>query len=224
MLSAFLNPAALGNISLAPLTAAASVHLPTVGPQDHRLRGDMNPHILLCTALFMTLSGCGGPFGKSKPEGNLIAETDAGPHGDIETVTRNGVQYQIERSAGHPAISWAVGPNRLGAIMSNLADSVSYEDMHALQGHRYEFQKECKGSATVGDPKYGVDELPVTFRVFQYANKETMYVFRDVDMNGRKFRTYIVVASWQRPAGNYSHWIHQRTNDLGEVAYCKGSE
>ena len=180
----------------------------------------MKSHFLLCMALSLTLSSCGGPLGKWKLEGNPVGEINAGTSRETETVTRNGVQYQIERSAGHPAIGWAVGPNRLGAIMSNVSDSISYGDIHTLEGHRYIFQKECKGIAKVGDPKYGVDELPVTIRVFEYADKETMYIFRDVDMNGRKFRTYIVVASWQRPTGNYSHWIHQRTNDLGEVAYC----
>ena len=35
-----------------------------VGPQNHRLRGNMKSHFLLCTALFLTLSGCGGPLAR----------------------------------------------------------------------------------------------------------------------------------------------------------------
>jgi len=49
---------------------------------------------------------------------------------------------------------------------------------------------------------------------------ETMYPLRDVDMNGRKFRTFVVVASSLQPAGNYSHLIVQRTNKREEIVYC----
>jgi hypothetical protein len=56
--------------------------------------------------------------------------------------------------------------------------------------------------------------------MFQYSDQNTLYVLRNVDMDGRKFRTFIAVASWQKPTGNYAHWIEQASNELGDIKYC----
>ena len=180
----------------------------------------MNRCALLYVAFLCVLPGCGGPFGKWEPTSGPFVKEKTYPE-LIETVTRDGVQYQIEHSGAHPSLSWAVGPNRLAAIQNDVADSMTYGDIFTLQGYRYAFREECEGIVKVGDEKYGaLESRRATLRVLEYADKETMYIFRDVDMNGRKFKTFIVVASWQKPTGNYVHWIEQQTNELNEIKYC----
>ena len=51
-----------------------------------------------------------------------------------------------------------------------------------------------------------------------------MYIFRDVDGSGNKFRTSLVVAS--RPYGpeNFYHYSAQRTNKREEIKYCNDQE
>ena len=87
--------------------------------------------------------------------------------------------------------------------MNDVADIIDYQTIHTLQRNRYVFKKECNGIAKGGDKYSGPIEQPVTFRIFEYADKQTLYVFRGVDMSERKFSTYIVIASLQRPTGNF---------------------
>ena len=180
----------------------------------------MNQTACSCFVIVIMLAGCGGPLGNWKLEGDTVGGVNRGAGRQVETITRNGVDYQIERSGAHPALSWAVGPNRLGAIMNNVADNIDYGTIHTLEGNRYRFLKECAGEAMVNHPSVDATLYPVTFRILEYTDQTTVYVLRDEDMDGDKFRNYVVVASWLRPAGNHSHWIEQRTNKLEEVKYC----
>ncbi len=184
----------------------------------------MKRSVCSCLAFGLALAGCGGPLGNWKLEGDPVGDANRGTGRPYETVTRDGVEYQIERSGAHPAFSWAVGPNRLGAIMNNVADNIDYGTIHTLEGNRYRFLRECRGEARVFHPSVDPTLYPVTFRVLEYTDQTTVYVLRDEDMYGKKFRNYIVVASWLRPAGNHSHWIEQRTNKLEEVKYCVQQE
>lgn len=181
----------------------------------------MNKSILLFLLSALVISGCGGPLGKWELRRDTVAEVNTGANRQYETVTRNGVQYQIERSGAHPAISWAVGPNRLGALINNVADQIDYRTIDTMQGNRYTFLKECDGETTIFDPTINATKYPVKFRVFEYTDKDTLYILRAEDMSGKKFGTFIVVASWLKPTGNYSHWIEQRTNKREEVRYCQ---
>jgi hypothetical protein len=181
----------------------------------------MNPAACWCLAFALALAGCGGPLGNWKPAQDTVGEVNSGSGRQIETIVRDGVEYRIERSAAHPAFSWAVGPNRLGAVMNDVADNIDYATIHTLEGNRYRFLKECAGEAMVYHPSVDPTLHPVTFRILEYTDQTTVYVLRDEDMYGKKFRNYIVVASWLRPAGNRSHWIEQRTNRLEEVEFCR---
>ncbi len=176
--------------------------------------------LFLSLTLSILLTGCGGPLGKWELEDNTIAEINYGTGENYETVTKDGLVFQIEHSGAHPSISWPVGENRLAALGRNLADIISYGDIDALKGNRYTFVKECESIVKHVDEYAGSREWPATLRVFQLTEMEALYPLRDVDMNGRKFRTYIVVASWLRPTGNYSHWIEQKTNKREEIEYC----
>lgn len=166
------------------------------------------------------LSGCGGPLGNWKLQRNVVAEVNTGSSSKYETVVRNGIEFQIERSGAHPTITWAVGPNRLAAIMGNVADQIDYETIDTLSGNRYKFLKECDGEAMVFHPSVSTKIYPVTYRVLEYTDQATLYILRDEDMGGRKFRDFIVVQTWLRPTGNYSHSIVQRTNKREEIKFC----
>jgi hypothetical protein len=168
------------------------------------------------------LAGCGGPLGNWKLESSTVGSVNSGTGRPYQTVVHDGEAYQIECSGAHPAYCWPVGPNRLGAIMNNVTDNMSYETIHALEGNRYRFLRECEGEVTKTLHGGETEVISgVTLRVLEYTDQTTVYVLRDVDMNGRKFRDYMVVASRRLPAGNYVHWIEQRTNKLEEVAYCR---
>lgn len=180
----------------------------------------MKRFLLLCKISFILLAGCGGPFGTWQLQDNPIAEINNGSGENYESVTYDGVVFQIERSGAHPSISWPVGPNRDAAFGRRFADSISYEDIDTLKGTRYTFVKECEGVVRAGDKYSGPMEWAATLRVLQLSDMETMYPFRDVDMNGRKFRTFVVVASSLQPAGNFSHLIVQRTNKRDDIRYC----
>jgi hypothetical protein len=172
----------------------------------------------LCVAL-----GCGGLAVGRRPPGRPFADASASPNKELtETVTKNGVQYQIEHSGAHASIRWGIGPNRMAALLSDAADIVSLNDIDTLAGYRYSFRKECEGIAKVGHEKYGgLRELQVTLRVLEYTDKERMYLRRGFTMSGEIYKTYVVVASWPRAAGNFSHWIEQQTNDLEKIEYCR---
>jgi hypothetical protein len=189
--------------------------------QDYIAVGIKKHPILCAAAVLITLAGCGGPFGKWELQRNPVAEVNTGTGRHYETVTRNGLEFQIERSGAHPAITGPVGPNRLQALLSEAADTVSYGDIFMLQGNRYIFIKECDGVLKWDNKYTGTQERAATFRILEYADKEALYIFRDVDMDGRKFKTFIVVASWQKPSGSYFHSIEQRTNERSEIKYCK---
>lgn len=183
----------------------------------------MNRFALLFGVVPTALSGCGGLLGKWElTSGPFVDEKHSRNSELIEVMARDGVQYQIERSGAHPALRWPVGSNRLEAVLNDIADSANYGDMFTLAGYRYVFLKECEGNVKVGDPKYGaMEERSVTLRILELADKETLYVFRDVDLDGNKFKTFVVTASWRKPSGTYSHWIEQRVNEANEIRYCR---
>ena len=58
----------------------------------------------LALALVVGLSGCGGTLGKWELQRDSVAEVNAGARRGSETITKNGVQFQIEYSSTHPAI------------------------------------------------------------------------------------------------------------------------
>lgn len=175
----------------------------------------MKKQKLLFLFIAITITSCGGPLGKLEIKRDVVAEINTGSKGGNETIVRGGVEYQIEHSGAHPAISWAVGPKREEASLKYIADWINYGDADALGGNRYTFLKECDGKDSIDSTIY-----PVVFRIFEYTDKDTLYIFRDVGMDGYKFRTFIVVRSWHRPEGNYLHSIIQHTNEREEIKHC----
>lgn len=179
--------------------------------------------LLLCFCATIVLSACGGPLGKWELQDNPLADIHDSTGEFVESIIVDGEQFWIERSGAHPAITWPVGPNRNATIGKHFADVVSFGDIDTLKENRYTFVKECEGIVKGGDKYSGPIEWPATLRVLKYSDIETMYPFRDVDMDGKKFRTFIVVASSQKPTSNYAHLIVQRTNKIEELEYCNES-
>jgi len=180
----------------------------------------MNVKRLLYLVAITTILGCGGPLGKWEIKRDVVLDINAGREGQYETIVKDGVEYHIEHSGAYPAISWPVGLNRLEATLNNVGDLITYGDIDALQGNRYTFIKECVGEDIVFHPSVDSTIYPVIFRIFEYTDKTTSYIFRDVRMDGYKFKDFIVVRSWHKSTGNYSHSIIQSTNKRAEIKYC----
>ncbi len=170
--------------------------------------------------LGILLSGCNGTLGKIVPPPdapNLSAEQIQ----SSRSVTKDGRRYLIECSGADPALCWGIGPDRLDGLMHDAVDVMSYDTIKVLQGDRYRLVRQCEGIATGGDKYSGPLQWPVIFRVLELRNQKTPWLFRPEDMSGRKLRNYIVVASYLRPAGNYSHWIDESNNNLEKITHCK---
>lgn len=156
-------------------------------------------------ALWLVLFGC-----TVQPETPPTVEREVGSNSPVSC--DDALVY--ETADAHPAIRWinarkGVSANAaLSCILRSDGDDGTLELKAYLSSGLYRFVRECgSGGKTV-------------YRVFEYKNSARPYLFR---LHRNEFvdpKTYIVVGSHRKPAGNYQHGIAEASNDASKISLC----
>jgi hypothetical protein len=87
-------------------------------------------------------------------------------------------------------------------------DNATGEVAEYMTSGLYNFIRECK----ITDKEI--------YRLFEYKNKGRPYLLR---LHTNQFvdpKTYVVIGSYRKPAGNYQHSIDQKSNDSSDIKQC----
>jgi len=116
--------------------------------------------------------------------------------------------YQAE---DYPAIKWEglgiITPNQLNSVLKakNIATLGVRE---YLTGGKYKYIYEITE---------GYERVVLIHRIFQYREYESLWLFRDLDQDGIRFKNYILVTSWTRDNGGCHHIIFKKGKTFSSV-------
>jgi hypothetical protein len=114
----------------------------------------------------------------------------------------------------HPEIRWisprpgVPGNVALSCILGSDADDGTIEMKAYMSSGLYRFLRECR------------PEENVVHRLFQYKNSARPYLLRLHTTPHADPKTYLIVSSYRKPAGNTQHLIAQSSNDASRMTLC----
>ncbi len=158
----------------------------------------------LC-ALTVALGGCASPPGPSASQPRTAHPSEAASCDEA---------LLYETADAHPAIRWiSVRPGRsanpaLSCLLESDADDGTIEMAAYMSSGLYRFIRECRP----GDRRI--------YRLFEYKNRKRPYLLR---LHANQYldpKSYVVVGSYRKPAGNYQHGIAERSNEASSIRLC----
>jgi hypothetical protein len=159
----------------------------------------------LVSSLWLFLGGCAAQPGAQPTVDRAVSSSDPVSCDDA---------LAYETADAHPAIRWispvegSSASAALTCILQSNADDGTIELKAYMSSGLYSFIRECRP-----------DEMSI-YRTFEYKNRARPYLFR---LHSNEFidpKTYIVVSSHQKPAGNYVHSIAETSNDASRIRFC----